>query len=251
MPTSHCERDRLRMKAMRRPSGDQSPATASGTSRFASPPTAATRKRSLPCSRRRTKSSDVPSGEKRGTASTPSVTATSSPLRICRSQTRDWPSPRSEVKATSLPSGEAVGHESFPECVSTRSRVGGCCRRAATQAPPSPPSSRPRPSAAAIAPRATGLARRGGGGATIAVGPVPLPSVASSSRSKARSRALWKRSSGAFSRQWRTSRANAGGRRRPLLELESSSPCGSSRSTATTVSASEPRWNGRSPLSIS
>ena len=66
-------------------------------------------------------------------------------------------------------------------------------------------------------------------------------------RSNARSCAEWKRSSGFFSRQWRTTRSRPGATF--LFVAERSG--GSSRRIADMVSAAVSRWNARDPDSIS
>ena len=69
----------------------------------------------------------------------------------------------------------------------------------------------------------------------------------SDSRSNARSCAEWNRSSGFFSRQWRTTRSSPGCTF--LFVAERSG--GSSRRIADIVSAAVSRWNARAPESDS
>ena len=83
-------------------------------------------------------------------------------------------------------------------------------------------------------------------GATLRCVTSPVGSVAAASAA-ATSRIDWKRSSGSFSRQRRTTYSSAGGNSRPGAE----SGGVSSRMIACIVSTAEPRRNAARPLSIS
>ena len=87
--------------------------------------------------------------------------------------------------------------------------------------------------------------RFGAGNAATALELTDVPENASSAN--ATSRAVWNRSAGFFSRQWRTIRSSAGDR--SVFDVDSSG--GSSRRIAVIVSAAVSRLNARSPDSIS
>ncbi len=186
-----------------------------------------------------------PSGEKRGIRSGPSVSGASPPEASCLSQIRGLPS-RLEVKAIIRPSGEALGSLSRPETVSTRTRAGSVTsgRRSAVE------SAKPAtaPSIAKTAAASQPIRRRGAAlpsAASAAHGPLPV--VVELSMANARSRADWKRRSGIFSRQRRTTRSRAG----VTAPADGSNSAGSSRRMAVMVSGAVSRWKARCPWSIS
>ncbi len=76
-----------------------------------------------------------------------------------------------------------------------------------------------------------------------AIGRLASGPDAACTRAKARSLAVWNRFSGLFSRQCPTSSTSSG--------ASAAFPDGSSRRIAAIVSATVPRWNAFSPVSIS
>ena len=97
-----------RRKAMRVPSGDQSPSTASLTTLRGSPPKAPTRYSDVRPFSVRVNRIVGPAGENRAKSSVPEVSGRSSPPGSCLIQIRGRPS-RSEVKAMKRPEEEAEG----------------------------------------------------------------------------------------------------------------------------------------------
>jgi hypothetical protein len=112
---------------------------------------------------------------------------------------------------------------------------------AANASPPTTPS----------ATSAAGSQRRGDRVAVAAMAVAPLADVPdpldSASNANAKSRADWKRSSGFFSRQCRTTRSSAGGSGRPVVTISG----GSSVRMAFIVCTAVSPMNGRAPDSSS